>query len=348
MRANDWRAIEVPALGEWSPDRSVTVIVPAGGDQARLSTTVAALIEQTYPRALTQVLLVGEPPGEPLDGAAELDADFVAGDPEGQRPLDAVEAAARGDILLFVDEGLVLPRRALDAHARWHHAIGDAAVLGVRRAIAGGPVDPGAVAAAARSDELASLLGGEEAANDDWVEEALESTNRLTDERLDLFRVGSRGSLSVRAETLAGAGGPGLPPSVDPHGIELAYRLFTYGAILVPDDDAAGWQRAPEPRPQDGADGLELERLVPVGGFRRRDSGLIRAVPAIHVTVAVGDQPAAAVAERVGLLLASGAADVSVALELEPGYPERSGWRRRSPRILGSRSAGDGAGRLSR
>lgn len=266
---------------------------------------------------------MGEPSEEAAEVAAELDAETVPADPDGAWPRVAAEAG--GDIVLFLDDGMVLPRQALEAHARWHHAIGDAAVLGVRRAISAEPVERDAVADAVRSHQLDSLLGGESARGDVWVDEALEATDGLTDERLDAFRIGTRGSLSVRAETLAGAGGPRLPPSVDARGVELAYRLFTWGAILVPDEDAAGWQRvAGEASAEDG-DGLELERLVPVEGFRRTGSGLVRAVPSIHVSVAIGDQPAAAVAERIGLLLGSGVADASVALELEPGYPEREG-----------------------
>lgn len=318
VRGNEWTALDVPEPGAWSPERALTIVVRAAGDPGHLPTTLAALAEQSYPRALTQILIVGEPSGESVELVAELGAESLGADPDGAR----ARAAATGEILLFLDPGLILPRHAVEAHARWHHAVGDAAVLGRRRGLTAAPVDQGAIGEAVRTGELDSLLGGESASTDDWVDETLEDTGRLTDERFDVFRVGTRGSLSVRAETLAGARGFG--PSVDRRGIELAYRLFTYGAIVVPDDDAAGWQRVAAERSDDGReDGPELERLVPVGGFRRPGSGLVRAVPSMHVAVAVGNRTVDEVVERIGTLLAGGVADVSVALELDPGYGER-------------------------
>ncbi|XKK39491.1 hypothetical protein HFP72_00375 [Nocardiopsis sp. ARC36] len=47
---NDWSALTPPEIGRWTPDLSVSVVMPARGGQRRLDLALASLAAQTYPR----------------------------------------------------------------------------------------------------------------------------------------------------------------------------------------------------------------------------------------------------------------------------------------------------------
>jgi hypothetical protein len=63
---NDWSALTPPDIGEWTPDLSVSVVIPARGGQDRLDLTLAALAGQTYPEHLVEVLVVDDHSRPPL------------------------------------------------------------------------------------------------------------------------------------------------------------------------------------------------------------------------------------------------------------------------------------------
>lgn len=319
---NRWTELAPALVGSWEPSRSLSVILAGGGAGDALQLTLSALREQTYPRALVQVLFHGEPPvasGELAQLMAELEVVALGGE------RDSADAAS-GDILLFLPEGSIPSQRTLEAHARWHHLVSDAAVLGARREIALTDIDPAGLGEALREDRLAEFLAPSERP-DPWQERQLERTDELRDDRLDLFRVGLGGNHSLRAETLRSVGGAGPPLAVDPHGLGLAYRLAAFGALLVPDRDALAWTAVPQPAADDDADddlaAPELIDLIPLGGLRPRTGGRIFQTPTLAVTMAVVDEPADVVAAAVDTALGGSFNDLAITLEIAEGHPER-------------------------
>ncbi|MFS8521419.1 MAG: glycosyltransferase, partial [Micromonosporaceae bacterium] len=65
VRRNDWGVLQPPALSQWRPTRSVSVVVPAYQCQEFVDLALAALSRQTYPAALMEVVVAddgSEPP----------------------------------------------------------------------------------------------------------------------------------------------------------------------------------------------------------------------------------------------------------------------------------------------
>ena len=289
---NRWTELSPPALGSWTPSRRVSVVVAEGDG---LAPTLAALGEQTYPRELIEILV---PEGtEAVDG---LDSVSV----EGGR--DPVELAG-GVILLFLDGALAPSAQALEAHARWHHLVSDAAVI------------------APRSQRQ---------------ERELERTGDLADDRLDPFTIGMGPEHSLRAETLAQAGGRGTPEA---GGVELAYRLWACGTVLVPDRDAVDGEAVDlDERIESWS--AELADRIPLGDLRAGARGRIFSTPAMTVTMTVLGEPLEVVTGAVDAALGGSFRDLAVSIDLPEGHAHTAGLERAfasDPRVSVTR---DGSG----
>ena len=57
---NDWSTVAVPEIGSWTPTMTVSVIIPAFGNQDLLDLTLAGLAGQTYPSELIEVVVVDD------------------------------------------------------------------------------------------------------------------------------------------------------------------------------------------------------------------------------------------------------------------------------------------------
>ena len=121
-RWNDWRALVPPKLGDWEPSATVSVVIPAYQAQRELELVLAVLTEQSYPRSLTQVVVV--------DDGERDDTGFSSG---AARNLGARNA--EGEILVFLDADMVPCPELIEAHARWHHLASDLATQGMRHHI---------------------------------------------------------------------------------------------------------------------------------------------------------------------------------------------------------------------
>ena len=59
VRANDWRVLQVPAVGSWDPTLTVSVVIPAH-DAVHLPKVLAGLAAQPYPPHLLEVVVVDD------------------------------------------------------------------------------------------------------------------------------------------------------------------------------------------------------------------------------------------------------------------------------------------------
>jgi hypothetical protein len=335
---NAWTAIDVADVGELEPHATVSVVVAGPDPDGHLPLTLAALSDQTYPSSLTDVVVEsgnGTASESALrEAAGELVFEVV--------PVGGAAAAANGDVVLLVPAGSLPERELIEAHARWHHAVADAAVAGVTVRIDAGGLEPAAVREAQRSGGLETLVASRLPAQDEdraALESFMERTRGLTERRPDLFRVAARGSLSLRAETLRGAG-RAASGEQDPElaRLDLAYQLDCHGCVFVPERAARSYGPYPEPWVHAPVDGEEAPlpgngdrelraraaSAIPVRGFRPRGTGRMFDRPMMVVDVVAGDGGASDILDAIDAVLRGRLSDLIVRVVLPPGHPDRA------------------------
>src|SRR5699024_6414312 len=151
-----------------------------------LDRTLAALSRQTYPAALTDVIVVDDASPQPLTVPSLA--------PDGTRVLRVTQAQEHGsgrardrgaretdaDIVLFLDADMVVSATHLEAHARWHHLTRHAVVLGRKRFVDFDGVTPDDVARAVAQGRLPDLLDGRTSKRHSWQEAFIKERGRLT------------------------------------------------------------------------------------------------------------------------------------------------------------------------
>ena len=146
---NDWRQVAAPALGAFTPELPVSVVVPYCAQPQELARTLAALERQTYPRELFEVVVVDDGSPQPLARPRSTPLDLKVARQEDlgfglARARNTGARAAAHDVLLFLDADMLPEAGWLAAHARWHHAgagRGDPGLAGPRPGGRGGRRD---------------------------------------------------------------------------------------------------------------------------------------------------------------------------------------------------------------
>ena len=158
------------------------------------------------------------------------------------------------------------------AHARWHHAVGDALTLGFCAYVSAAGIDAEAVRA--RRGPVAGLFAGR-ASDPPWLERHMKRTGDLTSRHSDLFRAVTGHNFGVSRALFEDAGG--FDESFDRYGgedTEFAYRAQVRGGLLVPVKAAFAWHQG---RWSQGRDKKErdmdrqadkLAQLIAEPGFR--------------------------------------------------------------------------------
>ncbi|WP_436759575.1 glycosyltransferase [Streptosporangium sp. V21-05] len=250
IAGNDYRSLTPPALGSWTPSLRVSVVVPAYGDQEKLDLTLAGLATQTYPAALTEVVVVDNGSDPPLRLPAlcpENTRLIVCPVPGRAHARNAGLAAATGDVIHWLDSDVVLDRRSVEAHMRWHHAAPYLVVTGYLRFTPAALPAPGVVAAA---DDLAKLF--EPAEPHAWLVDLVERTDGLTANPHRAFSLHVGGATSVNAALLAVAG-PMDTDLILGQDTEMGYRLAQAGAVFVPEPLSRAFHLGPTMRMRDKA-----------------------------------------------------------------------------------------------
>ena len=334
-RWNDWRALVPPKLGDWEPSATVSVVIPAYQAQRELELVLAVLTEQSYPRSLTQVVVVDDGSSPPIELGAladgleiELmyrerhDTRFGAG---GARNLGARNA--EGEILVFLDADMVPCPELIEAHARWHHLASDLATQGMRHHIEVDGLVPEELRRAATTRTLNALLESRDPEGVEWIDKFLERTDDLTVPRLDPFRAFAGGNFAVRAETYRAVRGIRDFEIRGVEDIELGYRLFNYGAVFIPEPLAMSWHQGKSFFKGSDAEAGKHTRApvmanyIPVGRFRPTDTQRTFAVPCFSVRLRVRDESSTAIVELVDALLTS-YGDLETRVILDPDHPD--------------------------
>ncbi len=243
---NDWPSLLPPALGGWTPTRTVSVVVPAHDASRTLPYALAALAQQTYPAELTEVVVVDDGSDPPLTLPAER--------PEHTRMVTTSASwgrahachvgacAAQGEVLHWLDADLLAHPDELEAQMRWHHLVDYAVVLGTKTFVdvADGLPDLEELARMLREGRATDLFPGRWTSPHTWVEEQIEHSQGLTANPTMSYLVHVGASASVGRDLYLDTGGmdPELKLGED---VELGYRLGQQGALFVPDREALSW-----------------------------------------------------------------------------------------------------------
>ncbi|MEV7005940.1 glycosyltransferase [Streptosporangium sp. NPDC051022] len=242
---NDYRTLAPAELGAWTPSLRVSVVVPAYGGQDKLDLALAGLAAQTYPAELTEVVVVdngSDPPLRLPDLRPEGTRLVVCPTPGRAHARNAGLRAATGDVIHWLDSDVVLDRRSVEAHMRWHHAAPYLVVTGYLRFTSAPLPTPEAVVA---SGDLAELF--EPAEPHAWLVDLIERTGGLTDNPHRAFSLHVGGATSVNAALLAQAG-PMDTDLVLGQDTEMGYRLAQAGAVFVPEPLARAFHLGPTMR----------------------------------------------------------------------------------------------------
>ena len=326
VRYNDWRQVELPGPGAFTPTLPVSVIVPCFEAPEALALTLAGLERQAWPPELLEVVVVDDGSDPPLARPARtpLDLKVVRQDRCGfglARARNTGVRAAAHDILVFLD-GDVIPEAGLvSAHARWHHAVSDALTLGFCAYVSAAGVGAGAVRA--HRGRLGELFAGRPI-DSPWLERHMARTDDLTTRHGDLFRAVTGLSGISRAlfeevggfdETFTRYGGEDT---------EFGWRAQVRGALLVPERDAFGWHQGrwtlgrEEKEREYALQAEPLAGLIAEPGFRPAASGRRFAVPRHVVTLDAGRDAVERVIGAARTLLADPADDVGLCIAVAP------------------------------
>ena len=327
VRYNDWPCVSVPDRAELQPTHAISVIVPTYQAPAALALTLAGLERQDWPRELLEVVVVddgSDPPVEPP--CSSLDLRVVRQPRRGfglARARNTGARAASHDILVFLD-GDVIPEAGLvHAHARWHHAVGDALTQGFCAYVSAEGLTPGAVRA--HPGALETLFDGR-AFDRPWIERHMARTDDLTSRHTDLFRAVTGHNFAISRALFEEAGA--FDESFNRYGgedTEFAYRVQNSGGLLVPVREAFAWHqgrwldgRQAKRRDREGQAG-KLADLIAEPGFRPGAAARSYAVPRFVVTLVTGTEPVERIVESANALLADPDGDLGVCIDIAPG-----------------------------
>ncbi|WP_460778738.1 glycosyltransferase family 2 protein, partial [Nocardiopsis nanhaiensis] len=173
---NDYSLLEPAVLGEWVPELSVSVVVPAHGHPEKLALVLASLAAQSYPAHLMEVLVVDDGSSEPLvlPEVCPENTKLLSSAPGGWGSAHAVNtgvAASSGQVVLRLDADMLVYREHVESQMRWHHLIDYGVALGHKLFV---DFDPAAMTpeyvraevGAGRAEELFDR----ESADPHWVE----------------------------------------------------------------------------------------------------------------------------------------------------------------------------------
>lgn len=333
---NDWKALSVPRLGDWSPELRVAVIIPARGGQPALDLTLASLAEQTYPSELLHVVVVDDAsePALALPNHRPQQSEIVrleAGPAFGAgRARREGAATTTAEILLFADADIVLHREHVEAHARWHHLVDYAVTMGYRRFVSFDGLDVPQVTEAVRNDAVEALLESRPSEGHEWLERVIARSNDLTDRGEDPFRVVVGANMGVRRALYEAAGAYATFGRRGIEDTETGYRLLMAGGLFVPEASARSWHQGP--RSMSGLGAAEimrqrrwlLEHHLAVPRYRKGRRGRQYVVPTLQAVVEAGGQQVEAIAETVDSLLTGEFSDLHVTVVCAPTLLDRA------------------------
>ena len=338
VRYNDWPGVPLPEASEFRPARPVSVVIPTYRASAALALTLAGLERQDWPGELLEVVVVddgSDPPVQPPP--SPLNLRVVRQRRRGfglARARNTGARAAAHDILVFLDGDVIAEAGLIRAHARWHHAVGDALTQGFCAYVS--PAGLSAEVLRAHPGALQTLFDAQ-ASDPPWIERHMARTGDLTSRHTDLFRAVTGHNLAISRALFEEAGG--FDESFNRYGgedTEFAYRVHNRGGLLVPVREAFAWHQG---RWLDGrqAKRRDMQRqagkladLIAEPAFRPHASTRSYTVPRVIVTLVAEPEPVERIVESANALLADPGGDLAVRIDISPSrHADRTRLQRR-------------------
>lgn len=258
VHRNDYDVLAPPALGEWIPSLTVSVIIPAFGDQEKLDLTLAALRHQTYPRHLIEVIVVddGSAPALRLPDVVPENTRLITTEPGARGrscARNAGVAVAGGDVVHWLDADVVCAHDQIEAQLRWHHRADYLVVKGYVRYVdhVPGALSPLEVDASVQMGHVAKLFDTVESTPHQWIVDLVDTTRGLRDEPDGAYRVHVTNSATV-SRALVDAAGPMDRDLLLGEDTEFGYRLALQGAAFIPEPLAQSYHLGRSMMQRDG------------------------------------------------------------------------------------------------
>ena len=299
VRHNDWSVLTPPALGEWTPTRSVSVVVPTFNYQRTLPFVLAGLAAQSYPAHLLEVLVVDDQssPAQELPEVRPENTRLIRVE-DGWGRANACHLgalAADGEILHWYDADMLAYREEVEAHARWHHLIDYAVPGGDKRFVdpdALLDLDPATVRDRIAAGEAEGLFPGQEHEKHRWVEDYWAKTDdlRTAGPRAQRFHIGMTGSVSRALYHDSQGFDRSLRLGED---MALGHELAQAGGVFVVEREARSWHlgRSQVLRRAEQVNRYNdphLADLVPTMRPKRNRRGRTYQVPYLEVVLPAG------------------------------------------------------------
>ena len=325
VQYNDWRQVAVEPPDAFTPTLPVSVIIPSYQTPPdTLARTLAALEGQTYPRDLFEVVIVddgSEPPLRPP--LTPLDVKVVRQARKGFGRARARNTGARvaaHNVLLFLDSDMLAEAEWMAEHARWHHVVSDALTVGFRAHVVPDGVDAETIRR--RSGSLEELLSDWLTTPPPWIEEFMTGTNDLTSRADNPFFAVAGGNFGIGKDFYELVGG--MNESFIRWGledVELGYRAFVRGGLLISVRDAFAWHQGRWDENREAKRrGRQLGKaahLIAHPSIRRHQPGRIFAVPQYVVTIDGRRCPTDRIIRAVVSVLADRVHDLVVRIETD-------------------------------
>ena len=325
VQYNDWRQVTVEPPDAFTPTLPVSVIIPSYQTPPEtLARTLAALEGQTYPRDLFEVVIVDDGSEPPLrHPLTPLDVKVVRQARKGfgrARARNNGARAAAHNVLLFLDSDMLAEAEWMAEHARWHHVVSDALTVGFRAHVVPNGVDAETIRR--RSGSLEELLSDWSTTPPPWIEEFMTGTNDLTSRADNPFFAVAGGNFGIGKDFYELVGG--MNESFIRWGledVELGYRAFVRGGLLISVRDAFAWHQGRWDENREAKRrGRQLGKaahLIAHPSIRRHQPGRIFAVPQYVVTIDGRRCPTDRIIRAVVSVLADRVHDLVVRIETD-------------------------------
>ena len=309
------------------------VVIPSLGAEERLEAVLEAMSRQTYPNELTSVVVVDDGSEPPLCPTVPHGLAVTVERPwspnRGIAAAKAFGAALEGDVdvVVFIDSDMLAESQWLEAHMRWHHVRPAAVVVGFRRHVERLDMTPEEVR---KADAVRSLFRGAPFFEPAWFEDGWKASEDGTIHADTIWRLMSGGNLSASIAVYQDAGGfdPKYWNAWGGEDNDLAHRLYTSGAVIVPDRAAMAWHlghgtshsELAEQRRERSRRRLALR--VPTD-LLPRPLSLLTEVPRVALQVQVKDHDGVETIQIVDQLLADFGNDIGLEIRVPEHHPDR-------------------------
>ena len=230
---------------DFKPKLSVTVIVPARNNQAKLDLVLAALAVQSYPSRLTKVIVIDDGSDKklvlPKIRPSQCSLLRIENRPGMWGKVDSVNAIAakiKTDAIWCLDSDMVTHPDHLKHHMKWHHVDSEYIVLGSKRFVESWSYSPIELSDSLEEGNF-DLLHSKSFPHD-YVEARIKATNGLRNPKLEGFRSFVGATFSMLTSTWQELDGyhSGFTTGED---TELGWRATMHGFALVPESEAKAW-----------------------------------------------------------------------------------------------------------